>query len=143
MPCKNTDLLINNVDRQVQPCNSKRGLSENVYIMFGGNAMSQKAKSCLLCSTMPTFCFRRRTHNCDSLFSWVVTAVSLTCPSTLSRPSRPLSSSWRRRRRWHPRRGNVSSWSGPRRSLGVFLSFTPRRCHRELGRPTSACRWCP
>ena len=60
MPCKNTDLLINNVDRQVQPCQSKRGLSENVYMMFCGNAMSQKVKSCLLCSTMLTFCFRRK-----------------------------------------------------------------------------------
>ena len=60
MPCKNTDLLINNVDRQVQPCLSKISLSENVYMMFGGNAMSQKAESRLLCSTMPSFRFRHK-----------------------------------------------------------------------------------
>ena len=60
MPWRNTELLMNNVDRQDKPRNSKRGLSENVYAMFGGNAMSQKVKSCLLCSTMPIFCFRQK-----------------------------------------------------------------------------------
>ena len=42
MACKNTDLLTNNLDRQVQACNSERCLSENVYMLFGGNAMSQQ-----------------------------------------------------------------------------------------------------
>ena len=51
---------MNNVDRQDKPPNSKRGLSENVYAMFGGNAMSHKVTSCLLCSIMPIFCFRLR-----------------------------------------------------------------------------------
>ena len=73
---------MNNVDRQDKPPNSKRGLSENVYAMFGGNAMSQKAKSCLLCSTMLTFSLTEGRIACSRQPSYVA-AVSVTCPSTV------------------------------------------------------------
>ena len=124
---RNTDILINNVDPQVQPCNGKR----KVY-----NDMSTSCSVAMQCLRKPSRdCFARQ---CPFLFPTEelsacsrqpshVAAVSVTCSSTVSRPIRPMSSSWRRRRSRHRRRGTMSDWSGLRLLLG---GLTPRRCHR-------------
>ena len=117
-----------------------RGPSENVYNMFGGNATSQKAKLCLLCSTMPTFCFpwksSPRLHDSRPIQRW-----RCHVPSTVSRLRRQLASSWRWRGRWQRWHDTVRTWSGLRQRLGGFV-LTPRRCHGWPGSWRSAHRWC-